>query len=48
MDRLVIESTLSDVNEVFLSKDNEDETPYPAIVLGFKAANIDQIINAFS
>ncbi|HKG08869.1 MAG TPA: hypothetical protein VKB19_20530 [Pedobacter sp.] len=47
MDRLIIESTLSDVNEIFLSE-KSDARPNRAIILGFKASNTDQVINAFS
>ncbi|TDQ06995.1 hypothetical protein [Pedobacter metabolipauper] len=48
MDRLIIESTLSDVNEIFLSKTNETGSAELSVVLGFKAANTDQILHAFS
>ncbi|MEJ7558386.1 MAG: hypothetical protein WKF66_08770 [Pedobacter sp.] len=48
MDRLVIESALSDVNEIFLSGVNDPTSQRLGIVLGFKAANIDQVLNAFT
>jgi len=48
MDRLVIESILADVDEIYLSNDNENPALNPSIVLGFKAANVDQVINAFT
>ncbi len=47
MDRLVIESILSDVDEIYLSNDNINADLNPSIILGFKAANTDQVINAF-
>ncbi len=48
MDRLIIEATLEDVSEIFLSKNINEVKPEPALVLGFKALNMDQIIHAFS
>lgn len=48
MDRLVIESILADVDEIYLSNDSENPELKPSIVLGFKAANVDQVINAFT
>ncbi|RZK76841.1 MAG: hypothetical protein EOO92_13965 [Pedobacter sp.] len=48
MDRLIIESALSDVSEIFLVTDDEGNDNSFAIVLGFKASNTDQILNAFS
>lgn len=47
MDRLVIESILADVDEIYLSNDSEKEELNPSIILGFKAGNSDQIISAF-
>lgn len=47
MDRLVIESILADVDEIYLSNDNEKAELNPSIVLGFKAANVDQVMSAF-
>jgi hypothetical protein len=47
MDRLVIESILADVDEVYLSNDSEKPVLNPSIILGFKAANTDQVIHAF-
>lgn len=47
MDRLIIESALADVNEIFLSE-GSDARPDPAVVLGFKASHTDQVINAFA
>jgi len=47
MDRLVIESILADVDEIYLSNDSEKAEPNPSIILGFKAGNSDQIISAF-
>jgi len=47
MDRLVIESILADVDEVYLSNDSENPVLNPSIILGFKAANTDQVIHAF-
>ena len=48
MDRLVIESALSDVNEIFLTDLKEGASEHFGIVLGFKASNTDQILNAFT
>lgn len=48
MDRLVIESILADADEIYLSNDIQKPAVNPAIVLGFKATNADQIIHAFS
>jgi len=47
MDRLVIESILADVDEIYLSGDSENPASDPSIILGFKAGNTDQIISAF-
>ena len=47
MDRLVIESILADVDEIYLSNDSEKAELNPSIILGFKAGNSDQIISAF-
>ena len=47
MDRLVIESILADVDEIYLSNDSQKPELNPSIVLGFKAGNADQVINAF-
>lgn len=47
MDRLVIESALSDVNEIFLSGFENSTIEQFGIVLGFKATNTDQVLNAF-
>lgn len=47
MDRLVIESILADVDEIYLSNDSQKPELNPSIVLGFKAGNVDQVINAF-
>jgi len=47
MDRLVIESALSDVNEIFLSGVENSTLEQFGIVLGFKATNTDQVLNAF-
>lgn len=47
MDRLIIESTLADVNEIFLSASN-DARLNSALVLGFKPLNTNQVIKAFS
>lgn len=48
MDRLVIESILADVDEIYLSADSPNPALNPSIILGFKAANVDQVIHAFS
>jgi len=48
MDRLVIESILAGVDEIYLSNDSDKPELNPSIVLGFKAANVDQVIHAFS
>jgi hypothetical protein len=48
MDRLVIESILADVDEIYLSNDNLTGGMNPTLVLGFKATNADQVINAFT
>lgn len=45
MDRLVIESTLSDVDEVSLSMQDQIAGK-TSVVLSFKAANTDQVMNA--
>ena len=47
MDRLVIESALSDVNEIFISGNETAGSADFGIVLGFKAAHTDQVLNAF-
>jgi len=47
MDRLVIESILADVDEIYFSNDSQNPELNPSIVLGFKAGNADQVINAF-
>ena len=48
MDRLVIESILDDVDEVYLSNDSDKPELNPSIILGFKANNVDQVIHAFT
>ena len=48
MDRLVIESILADVDEIYLSNNSENTELNPSIILGFKATNVDQVINAFT
>jgi hypothetical protein len=48
MDRLVIESILADVDEIYLSNDSANPELNPSIVLGFKATNVDQVISAFT
>lgn len=48
MDRLIIESILADVDEVYLSSDSPDAELNPSIILGFKAANTEQVIHAFT
>lgn len=48
MDRLIIEATLEDVNEIFLSRNDENGAVAPTLMLGFKALNMDQIIRAFA
>jgi hypothetical protein len=47
MDRLVIESILADVDEIYVSNDSINLDLNPSIVLGFKAGNADQVIHAF-
>lgn len=47
MDRLIIESILADVDQIYLSSDNPKAELNPAIILGFKATNVDQVIHAF-
>jgi hypothetical protein len=47
MDRLVIESALSDVNEILLSGSEGQNTGYFSIVLVFKPANTVQALHAF-
>lgn len=47
MDRLIIETVLADVNEIFLAKDHSIPGQRTNIVLGFKARNTEQIIHAF-
>jgi hypothetical protein len=48
MDRLVIESVLANVSEVFFSDSNTTADINPTIVFGFKATNPEQIIIAFN
>lgn len=48
MDRLVIETVLSDVNEIFLSKEAIGTGFTSAIVMGFKADHTEQILHAFA
>ena len=48
MDRLIIESILADVDQIYLSADSQEAKFNPAIILGFKAANVDQVIHAFN
>jgi hypothetical protein len=48
MDRLVIESILAGVDEIYLSNDSDKAELNPSIILGFKATEVDQVINAFS
>lgn len=48
MDRLIIESILADVDQIYLSSDSPKAELNPAIILGFKAANVDQVIHAFN
>ena len=48
MDRLVIESILADVNEILISRDDRLSELSPAIILGFKANNSEQVIHAFT
>jgi len=47
MDRLIIETTLADVNDIYLSEERGTR-PNPAIIFGFKAAHTDQVIHAFT
>ncbi len=47
MDRLIIEAALSDVNEIFLSTEEDDNDRFE-IILGFKATHTDQVLHAFS
>ncbi|WP_316793986.1 hypothetical protein [Pedobacter frigoris] len=48
MDRLIIEATFEDVNEISLLKNNDALDPNATLVLGFKIVNTDQVIHAFS
>jgi hypothetical protein len=48
MDRLIIESALSDVSEISLLTDDKHYEYNFAIVLGFKASNTDQVLHAFA
>ena len=48
MDRLVIESILANVDEIYLSNDNLSGGTNPTLVFGFRAGNSDQVINAFT
>lgn len=48
MDRLIIESILSDVNEIFLSKDHVKPGFDTSVIMGYKAVNTEQIIHAFT
>lgn len=47
MDRLVLETTLSEVNEIILSEAHEGANK-PAVILDFKATHTDHIVHAFS
>jgi hypothetical protein len=47
MDRLVIESILADVSDVFYTDESTTENLSPTIVFGFKASQSEQIITAF-
>ncbi|MBC7566283.1 MAG: hypothetical protein H7223_04890 [Pedobacter sp.] len=48
MDRLIIESALSDVKEIFLSGLEENASGPFTIVLNFKATYTEQVLNAFA
>ena len=48
MDRLIIESALSDVSEISLLTDEDGKENSFAVVMGFKASNTDQILHAFA
>jgi len=48
MDRLVIESTLSDVSGISLSKNDQDTKSVICLILNFNAAKGEQVIHAFS
>jgi hypothetical protein len=48
MDRLVIESILAGVDEIYLSNDSDKAELNPSIILGFKATEVDQVIYAFT
>lgn len=48
MDRLIIETVLSDVDEILISGDYSNTQEHPCLLLSYKAANIDQIIHAFA
>ena len=48
MDRLIIESALSDVSEISLLTDEDGKENSFAVVMGFKASNTDQILHAFT
>lgn len=48
MDRLIIETVLSDVDEILISGDYSNTQEHPCLLLSYKASNIDQIIHAFA
>jgi len=48
MDRLIIESILSDLHEIHFAEGGVDENAGSSIVLGFKNANMDQVVHALS
>lgn len=48
MDRLVIESILAGVDQIYLSNDHSKPELNPSIILGFKASDVDQVIHAFT
>ena len=48
MDRLIIESTLSDVSEISTLENDQDINFAICLILNYKAANVEQVNHAFS
>ena len=48
MDRLVIESILSEAEKIYVSNDTESAELGTILMLGFKADHAEQVVNAFT
>ena len=48
MDRLVIESILSETEKIYVSNDSESAELGTILMLGFKADHAEQVVNAFT